>query len=199
MWNFGLGRPNEDNKLAEQVPKPTPTDETEKRSGILTLAVPPSLPFNQLASITQGITAWRDNLPELFKSVKCGDLPILFYLNEFHRTIDLALFRPFVALSFEPGQNFLSPRQLTDMYAPPGVSATVMGCFTNSLFPCAMRGNSSSHPKARADYQFGVFGMKETGAGWRFGRIALLSMAEIKDLPDEKKKPTEELEHRYAQ
>lgn len=59
---------------------------------------------------------------------------------------------------------------------------------------CNARQLEFPSPQARSDYQFGVLGMKEAGVGWPFGKIALLSMAEIKDLPEEKKKPTEELE-----
>lgn len=243
MWNFGLGRPNEDNRLAEHVPKPTPTDETEKALWYPYTGYTPKSAlqsggecmmyeiFNQLAGlcqITQGITswlygkklfkagtlleyhtklkAWRDNLPERLKIVKCGDLPILFYLHGFHRTIVLALFRPFVALPFEPGQNFLSPRLLTDMHARELVQIMRMfhsswgfrhsnGMVYQFLIPmCSARQLEFPSPQARADYQFGVFGMKEAGFGWPFGKIALLSMAEIKDLSEEKKKPTEELE-----
>ncbi|KAF8448529.1 hypothetical protein BGX38DRAFT_1270134 [Terfezia claveryi] len=164
-----------------------------------------------LCQITQGITLWLYG-KKLFKAgtllgyhakLKASGTSQDSQVCGFHRTIVLALFRPFAALPFEPGQNFLSPRQLTDMHARELVQ--IMRMFHSSWGFClgnrivyqflipmcnARQLEFPSLQGARADYQFGVFGMKEVGFGWPFGKIA----AEIKDLSEEKKKPTEKLE-----
>lgn len=126
--------------------------------------------------------------------------------SAFHRTVVLALFRPFVSLPFEPAKNFLSPRELAGIASREAVQILRIhhrawgfrrahGMIYQYLIPmCNARQLEFPLPDAREDYMFGVRGMKEAGIAWPFGKIALLSMAEIKDLPEEKKKPNEEIE-----
>lgn len=59
---------------------------------------------------------------------------------------------------------------------------------------CNSRQLEFPDPQAREDYEFGILGMREAGIAWPFGKIGLLSMVEIKDLPEETKKPSEELD-----
>lgn len=131
---------------------------------------------------------------------------ILTVSSCFHRTVVLALFHPFIALHFGPSHDLVSPRELTNMHARELVQIIRMleaswgfrhcnNMIYQFLIPmCNSRQLEFPNPQARDDYQFGIFGMQEAGIGWPFGKIALLSMVEIKDLPKEKKKPSEELD-----
>lgn len=59
---------------------------------------------------------------------------------------------------------------------------------------CNARQLEFPSPQAREDYKFGVAGMREAGYAWPFGKIGLLGIAELKDLPEEKEKLKDESE-----
>ena len=133
---------------------------------------------------------------------------MLTYFSEYQRIVVLALFRPFYELPFEPAKNFLSPRELANLAAREAFlilrkhqqSHGRLGFrYANNmiyqfLIPlCNARKLEFSLPDAREDYMWGIHCLKETGDTWPFGKIALLSMVEIQDIPLEAKKPTQEI------
>ncbi|KAF8471213.1 fungal-specific transcription factor domain-containing protein [Kalaharituber pfeilii] len=152
------------------------------------------------------LRAWRDQLPEPIKEVRDDSIPGIFFLHEFHRVIVLALFRPFVDLPFEPSRNFLSPRELAGIASRElmqllrkhgkayGFRHANNMMFTFLIPLCNARQLEFPLPDAISDYMFGLKALKEMGRGWPFAKIALLSMVEIKDLPEEKKKPDKEVD-----
>jgi len=180
MWNFGLGRPNEDNKLVEQVSKPTPTDETETALWFPYTGYTPKSAlqpvgecmnyeiFNQIAGlcqITQGITswlygkklfkagtlleyhaklkAWRDNLPESLKRVKCGDLPGLFYLQY----VSMPSIRRKITCA-DPKQQWIPP----DNSSCPISSLRCSPLRARTELPLPTPAHRHARPRARGDY-----------------------------------------------
>ncbi|KAI5808027.1 fungal-specific transcription factor domain-containing protein [Peziza echinospora] len=150
---------------------------------------------------------WQKALPEELKELNDKSVPGLFNIHEYHSIVVLALFRPFYQLPFEPAKNFLSPREIANLAAREAVRVLRLhqkshglsfryanGMIYQFLIPmCNARKLEFPLPDARDDYMWGVHCLKEAGDAWPFGKIALLSMVEIQDIPIEAKKPTPEI------
>lgn len=54
-------------------------------------------------------------------------------------------------------------------------------------------------PGAQEDYAYAIKALKESSGSWRFGTLAVTALADMQNVPEDQKKPTEEIETIMAQ